>query len=167
MIHFTKVYSKQQIADVSILAQEIWQEHYLHIIGQDQIDYMLKKFQSVQAIKTQLSDGYEYYSIFYYECHIGYISFISNMDDASLMISKLYVKKLNRGSGIGEQMLRFAEALCLQRKIKKIWLTVNKYNKDSIAWYLKMGFTNKGPIVQDIGGGFAMDDLLMEKYIRS
>jgi ribosomal protein S18 acetylase RimI-like enzyme len=165
MIHFIKVHSKQEIIDVSTLAQEIWQEHYLRIVGQDQIDYMLEKFQSVQAIKTQLSDGYEYYSVFSDAQSIGYMALLQNHNDTSLMISKIYVKKSRRGSGLGKQMLQFVERLCKKRKIRQIWLTVNKHNTHSIEWYLRMGFTNKEAIVQDIGAGFVMDDFLMEKFI--
>ena len=73
--------------------------------------------------------------------------------------------KSNRGSGLGKNMLQFIEDLCQQHKIKKIWLTVNKHNKNSIEWYFQMGFTNTGPIVQDIGGGFEMDDFRMEKTL--
>ena len=59
MIRFIKVLSEQQIADVAYLARQIWQEHYLPIVGQEQIDYMLEKFQCERAITKQLADGYE------------------------------------------------------------------------------------------------------------
>ncbi len=167
MIHFTEVTSEQEIADVSSLAQEIWQEHYLPIIGQKQIDYMLEKFQSKEAIKTQLSDGYKYYIVNDNKHFIAYLAVLPNIEGSSLMISKFYVKKSERGFGVGKQMLKFIEALSFQQKINKIWLTVNKYNQDTIASYLHMGFIDKRSIVQDIGGGFIMDDLLMEKCIGS
>ena len=165
MIPFIKVHSKQQIADVANLAQEIWQEHYLSIVGQEQIDYMLEKFQCEQAISKQLADGYEYYSVSYESRSVGYMAVIPNVSNTSLMISKIYVRKSNRGCGLGKQMLKFVEEVCRQRSIKKIWLIVNKNNKHSIEWYSKMGFTNTGPIVQDIGGGFVMDDFRMEKDV--
>jgi len=166
MIRFIEIHSEQQIADIANLAQEIWQEHYLPIVGQEQIDYMLEKFQCESAISKQLADGYEYYSVSYGGHHVGYIAVISNVIDTSLMISKIYVLKSDRGCGLGKKMLQFIEYLCQQRKIKKIWLTVNKHNSHSIEWYSRMGFTNIGPIVQDIGGGFVMDDFIMEKSIR-
>ena len=165
MISFIKVHSQQEITDVSMLAQEIWQEHYVPIVGQAQVDYMLEKFQSEEAINSQLSDRYEYYSVGYDAQPIGYMSLLPNHDDNSLMISKIYVKKSRRGSGLGKQMLTFTETLCKQRKIKHLWLTVNKYNTHSIKWYLRMGFTNKEAMVQDIGAGFVMDDFRMEKCI--
>lgn len=167
MIHFIKIQSKQQIADVTNLAREIWQEHYLPIVGQKQIDYMLEKFQCEQAISKQLTDGYEYYSVTYDDRSTGYMAVVSNVSDASsLMISKIYVRKSDRGYGFGKQMLEFVEELCRQRRIKKIWLTVNKNNRHSIEWYSRMGFINNGQIVQDIGGGFVMDDFKMEKTIE-
>jgi len=165
MIRIIKVHSEQQIENVTYLAREIWQEHYLPIIGQEQIDYMLEKFQCEQAITKQLANGYEYYSVTYNKRNAGYMAIISNMNDTSLMISKIYVRKSDRGCGLGKQMLEFVEELCRQRNIKKIWLTVNKNNRHSIEWYSRMGFTNNGPIVQDIGGGFVMDDFRMEKDI--
>ena len=166
MIRFIKVHSEQQITDVAYLAREIWQEHYLPIVGQEQIDYMLEKFQCERAITKQLTDGYEYYSITYDGRSTGYMAVVSNTSDTSLMISKIYVRKSDRGCGLGKQMLEFVEELCKQQNIKKIWLTVNKNNKHSIEWYSRMGFTNIGPIVQNIGSGFVMDDFRMEKDIR-
>ena len=126
---------------------------------------MLEKFQCEQAITKQLTDGYEYYSVTYNGCNAGYMAVISNVSDTSLMISKIYVRKSDRGHGLGKQMLEFTEELCRQRSIKKIWLTVNRHNRHSIEWYSRMGFTNIGSIVQDIGGGFIMDDFRMEKDI--
>ena len=165
MIRFIEVHSEQQIEDVAYLAREIWQEHYLPIIGQEQINYMLEKFQSERAITQQLTDGYEYYSVTYNERSTGYMAVVSNVSELSLMISKIYVRRSDRGYGLGKQMLEFAEALCRQRRIKKIWLTVNRNNRHSIEWYTQMGFINHEPVIQDIGGGFVMDDFQMEKAI--
>ena len=165
MISFTKVHSKQEITDVSTLAQKIWQEHYLSIVGQEQINYMLERFQSEQAITMQLSEGYEYYLLNYNKHNTGYMAIIPNTEDSSLMLSKIYVKKSERGLGSGKQMLHFVETLCKKRKLKKVWLTVNKHNTHSIEWYLRMGFTKEAGIIQNIGGGFLMDDFRMEKSI--
>ncbi len=165
MINFVEVRSEKQIADVVRLAREIWQEHYGPIIGQAQVDYMLEKFQSELAIAEQLADAYEYYIIVYNEKSAGYVAVVPDVGKATLMISKIYVKKSARGHGLGQKMLGLAEELCRQRGIKTVWLTVNKNNRRSIAWYSRIGFTNIGPTLQDIGGGFVMDDFRMEKTI--
>ena len=165
MTSFQAVQSEEQIRDVVRLAREIWQEHYLPIIGQEQIDYMLEKFQSESAVVEQLGGSYEYYLVVHHGQSVGYVAVIPDKSEPALMISKLYVRKSKRGHGLGKETLRFVENLGLQRGITRIWLTVNKNNARSIAWYSRMGFRNAGSIIQDIGGGFVMDDFRLEKTI--
>jgi len=159
------VNSQDQIAEVVRLAREIWQEHYTSIIGQEQVEYMLKTFQSQDAISAQLKDGYEYYLANWEDENTGYLAIIAKPSDATLMLSKLYVRNSARGHGIGHGMLHFVEDLCRKRKLTTLWLTVNKNNTASIAWYTRMAFRNAGSVVQDIGRGFVMDDFRLEKTI--
>jgi len=161
MIEIKKVISEQDVVDVAALAREIWTTHYVPIIGQAQVDYMLKKFQSFAVIMQQLQEGYEYYLA----DSSGYLAVVSDSAASSLMISKIYVKSGLRGQGIGRRMLDFAESLCRERELTILWLTVNKHNADSIAWYERMGFVNAGALVQDIGCGFVMDDFKMVKTL--
>ncbi|NCA83730.1 MAG: GNAT family N-acetyltransferase, partial [Opitutae bacterium] len=56
-----RVESAEPIAAVAALAREIWTQHYVPIIGAAQVEYMLEKFQSAEAIARQLAgEGYEY-----------------------------------------------------------------------------------------------------------
>ena len=48
------VSNKDQIKAIEALAYEIWYEHYQPIIGTSQVAYMLKKFQSLEAIDEQI-----------------------------------------------------------------------------------------------------------------
>ncbi len=163
MTDMSRVRSREQISEVANLAREIWTDHYVPIIGQEQVDYMLAKFQSEPAIGTQLSEGYEYYMASRNGKCAGYMAIVPDAGTGMLLISKFYVLAAERGQGIGRTMLELAEAVCRERKLGALWLTVNKNNARSIAWYLRMGFRNRGSIVQDIGGGFIMDDYRMEK----
>jgi len=52
--------------------------------------------------------------------------------------------------------------LARQKKLPAITLTVNKHNAGSLEAYRKLGFEKIGPIVQDIGGGFVMDDYILK-----
>jgi ribosomal protein S18 acetylase RimI-like enzyme len=165
MTSFQAVQSKEQITAVVRLAREIWQEHYEPIIGQKQIDYMLEKFQSERALAEQLGESYEYYIVVHHGQSVGYVAIVPDKSEPALMISKLYVRKSERGHGLGKKTLRFVENLGQKRGITRIWLTVNKNNTHSIAWYSRMGFRNAGSIIQDIGSGFIMDDFRLEKTI--
>ena len=48
---------------------------------------------------------------------------------------------------------------------RRVWLTVNKHNTDSIQFYLRQGFVVVEDIVTDIGNGYVMDDYLMETRV--
>lgn len=47
-----------------------------------------------------------------------------------------------------------------------IYLTVNKHNESSIAVYRKFGFRMADAVTTAIGGGFVMDDYIMELPLR-
>lgn len=165
MIEFTPIHTDSQIAETASLARDIWQDHYTPIIGAEQVSYMLATFQSEQAIRKQIEDGYEYYLITCDQQKTGYVAVIPDANSSTLMISKIYVLKSERGKGIGKKTLEFVESLAVERQLDTLWLTVNKNNSRSIAWYEQMGFTNSGSLVQDIGEGFVMDDFRMEKKL--
>ena len=165
MPDFKQVTTEHDFAAVADLAREIWTEHYVRIVGWPQIDYMLDKFQSVSAIARQTAEGYCYYLLLDGMLPIGYFALVPDADRSTALLSKLYVRKEERGRGLGKAMVAYLEQLCRDWSISTLWLTVNKNNANSIAWYEHVGFLNRGPIVQDIGGGFVMDDYRMEKAV--
>ena len=155
-----RVESPSAIQVVADLASTIWNEYYVPIIGQDQVDYMVKSFQSCDAIKTQIDEeDYEYYLIEHLTKPSGYISIKLMGDD--LFLSKFYISKERRGTGLGKEGLKFVIKRAKELGAHAITLTVNKYNSNSIKAYDRMGFKNTGSIVSDIGAGFVMDDFTM------
>jgi ribosomal protein S18 acetylase RimI-like enzyme len=160
---FTEVITEKQIDIVEALAVDIWNEHYIPIIGKPQVNYMLEKFQSKEAMIEQIKNGYTYYLVEEEGRNIGYIGI--ELKKGELFLSKLYIMSSERGKGYGKKAVQFLEDLAREKKLNKISLTVNKNNVNSIAVYEKMGFTNLGSIVMDIGGGFVMDDYKMEKSL--
>ncbi|GET26427.1 GNAT family N-acetyltransferase [Prolixibacter sp. NT017] len=145
---------------VARLAEEIWNEHYVPIIGQEQVDYMIGKYQSVPAITNQIdNEGYIYFLIYAQEKAVGYVGI--QIRDKELFLSKYYVHSSQRGRGYGKEALEFIRQYAVERGLKGISLTVNKFNSNSIAAYERMGFLNLGPTVADIGNGFIMDDYKM------
>jgi ribosomal protein S18 acetylase RimI-like enzyme len=162
---FEKVRDQISIDIVTTLANEIWNQHFVPIIGQDQVDYMLDKFQSSNAIAKQLNDGYEYYIISNDRKVVGYLGLLSEDNLNRMMISKIYIKREARRLGVGNSALKFSKKLSKERKINTIWLTVNKHNKDTIEWYLRKDFVVIEEFKKDIGSGFFMDDFIMENNI--
>jgi ribosomal protein S18 acetylase RimI-like enzyme len=82
-----------------------------------------------------------------------------------MLISKIYVKNSVRGSGVGNQLLDFIEETSRARNFNTVWLTVNRFNDSTVKWYFRHGFITVEEIKKDIGGGFFMDDFIMEKKI--
>lgn len=165
MTEFTLVKSKKDIAETARLAHEIWNEHYTKIIGQAQVDYMMENFQSASAIAAQIASGYEYYLIHHDGEAAGYLAVVPDPAKSSSQFSKLYVLKDRRGGGIGKESMDFVEEFCRKSDIMTLWLTVNKYNSEAVAWYERLGFAKAGEVVMDIGGGYIMDDFRFEKAI--
>ena len=163
-IDFLPVRSEDEIRMVAKLAYEIWNEHYVPIIGQDQVSYMVDKFQSFEAISVQIKeDKYDYYIINQAFEPSGYIGI--NMSGEELFISKFYVVRNKRGKGLGRKGIEFIIKRAKESGTKTLSLTVNKENVNSIKAYEQMGFKNFGPIVTDIGEGFIMDDFVMKYFI--
>jgi RimJ/RimL family protein N-acetyltransferase len=54
------------------------------------------------------------------------------------------------------------------RKIgkKRVYLTVNKHNNHAIDVYKKIGYSVADTAVTDIGGGYVMDDYIMEREVK-
>ena len=162
MITIKEANKTDEFETIEKLADTIWREHYIPIVGKPQIDYMLEKFQSVRAMNEQVANGYAYYTVSYEELAVGYLSIKTEIE--YLFLSKIYVLKAYRGKGIGKIMIDFIEDKAETYNLNKIRLTVNKYNTNSIKAYEKMGFKNVGELVQDIGHGFVMDDFEMVKF---
>ena len=150
----------EKVKDIKLLtriASNIWHEYWPGLLSEAQIDYMVEKFQSEDAILKQImNEKYTYYFIVENKNIIGYTG-ISDKKDY-LFLSKLYLLKEYRHKGYGRQALDKIKELGFD----KIRLTVNKYNTNAYNAYLKYGFKVIDSVVTDIGNGFVMDDYIME-----
>lgn len=148
---------------IATLAHRIWREHYIPIIGEPQVEYMLKNFQSAEVMYAQYLEGYQYFMVYFESELVGYLSIKKEGD--CLFLSKIYISKDFRGKKIGKTAMVFIEEKALEQQCKSITLGVNKYNTDSIAAYKAMGFKQVEEEITDIGNGFVMDDYRMKKLL--
>lgn len=150
---------------VAGLAKIIWTEHYTKIIGREQVEYMLNKFQSPDRIYRDISaGGYIYYMAYSDGELAGYAAFKAEEGQGGFL-SKLYVEENFRGRGISKKIMNLIAAYCKSKNCGFVWLTVNKNNTNSIAAYKRMGFEIIDEIVADIGNGFVMDDYKMRFFV--
>lgn len=161
-----KITTAKSIEDanqIAILARAIWEEYYTPLIGRDQVNYMLNKFQSAKRIYEDINSGeYIYYVAYCCEGRfVGYCGIKTDKVSKGVFLSKLYVKLNFRGFGVSRSFLNLIIEKAKAEGYDHIWLTVNKNNFSSIAAYKKMGFVVVDEMVSDIGNGFVMDDYKM------
>ncbi len=153
-----KAVSETEIEKIADLAKIIWQKHYPPIIGQEQVDYMLKNMYNTKSLLNQINEkGQQFYFIIFENETIGFIS-VTNEKDGCWMLNKFYVLDKEAGKGIGTAILEELKKIIQPKKIR---LTVNRNNFKSINFYFKNGFRIDAVAQFDIGEGYIMDDFIM------
>lgn len=152
------------ILEVSRLAHETWREHYASILSPDQIEYMLETMQSPGPIKRQIEDGYVYCLVRRLGTSVGYVAYKLNDPAPQMFLSKVYLLASERGHGYFRDILSLLEDAARKANQNSIWLTVNR-NNSSAAVYEACGFHTIREQDVDIGGGYAMNDFVMEKNV--
>jgi RimJ/RimL family protein N-acetyltransferase len=153
-----KAVSETEIEKIADLAKIIWQKHYPPIIGQEQVDYMLKNMYNTKSLLNQINEkGQQFYFIIFENETIGFIS-VTNEKDRCWMLNKFYVLDKETAKGIGTAILEELKKIIQPKKIR---LTVNRNNFKSINFYFKNGFRIDAVAQFDIGEGYIMDDFIM------
>jgi GNAT superfamily N-acetyltransferase len=157
---------KSQLSEIASLADVIWREHYASIITQEQIEYMLRKMYDLEVLERQLR--HERIS---FDCLrlknrlIGFASYGPTETPREIKLHKLYLLPSEQRKGYGSLMLKHIEGVAVTRGCDCLILAVNKRNYGAIRAYERNGFRVREEIVLDIGGGFVMDDYVMEKKL--
>lgn len=161
---FERVYTPAQVQETAQLADTIWHECYTGTISTEQIDYMIQNLQSPLAIAQQMEvEGYEYYLLQKDGQTVGYLGV--QPKEGKLFLSKVYLLAQWRGKALTGPIFSFADDLARRRDCTTLWLTVNRHNARAVSAYKKRGFATVREQVADIGGGFVMDDYVMERAV--
>ena len=163
-IQMVPVVTMEQIQTLSLLACDIWHQHFVPIIGEAQVNYMLEKFLSPSALSMQLEEGYEYFLVYHEDALAGFTGIYD--ENGSLFLSKLYVHIDYRGKKIASQVFHALVNICKERNLDKIWLTCNRHNTNTLNVYDHLGFQIVREEAADIGNGFIMDDYILEYAIN-
>lgn len=158
------VTNMELVYSTTAVAEEIWHQHYTPIIGKEQVEYMLEKFLSPEALVEQINSGYEYFVFSYEYTFAGFAGI--HEENGKLFLSKLYVHKDFRGKGIASYLFQKFIEICKMRNLSTIWLTCNRHNTQSLEVYKHWGFETVREEVTDIGNGYVMDDYIMEYTIQ-
>lgn len=154
----TEATDANDFSSIAELAKEVWHNTYDDIIGAEQVDYMLDKFQSTDAIQKDVQqNGYRYLIAKKDDSILGYCG-IKPEGNRQIFLSKVYVNPKFQRNGIAKTMIQYLIDEYRRLGYTHMHLTVNKNNSNAIAAYQKLGFCKSGELVTDIGNGFVMDD---------
>ncbi|MDP2111263.1 MAG: GNAT family N-acetyltransferase [Thiobacillus sp.] len=146
---------------VSALARVVWLATYPSLISQAQIDAMLAGRYAPQRIREQLDDPRQAWWVAKRGHTLAGFAH-AMLDESGCKLDKLYVHPDQQRHGIGIALEKTVEDWARRQRAGRVWLQVNRGNAQAIAAYRKYGFRIVESRVFDIGGGFVMDDHVME-----
>lgn len=149
-----------EIEQLSRIASAVVKEHFDPIIGVEQNNYMIARFQSVSAIQAQFQSGYQYDWVKEDGAIAGFLAFYPVGD--KMYLSKFYTRKEYRGHHLARPMIDFVRSEAKKAGLTAIFLNVNRHNSDVIRIYEHLGFYRIREEKNDIGNGFYMDDFILE-----
>ena len=158
-----EVATPSDIPGVKALAGQIWRTSYPGIISSAQIEYMLELMYSTSRLQRDIQEGTVYLKALWQGEWIGFAAFSMGANHESpAWLHKLYLQPQFQGLGIGQLLIQEVITLVAGAGGKFLRLRVNRHNERAVRAYRKAGFEIQEDICSDIGGGYFMDDHLME-----
>lgn len=170
---------EEHLPVIAKLAGVIWHRCYPGIISHEQIDYMLSRMYAPKTMLDEIrSQGIHYDLLLADDKPAGFASYgpatesppcpESHRADVQRVVPvfklhKLYMLPELHGQGLGSRLLKHVEEEVRAIGGQRLILSVNKRNSKAITAYRRNGFVIAGSVATDIGGGFVMDDYIMEK----
>jgi GNAT superfamily N-acetyltransferase len=162
-MEYKEVKTAEEIDCLVELVQEIWPEVFIPIIGREQVDYMLVHYQGKDVITAEIEQGVWYFLIEDFGSPIGYFAY--SLEEDHLLVSKVYLKKEFRGLGLSSKVFSYFEKIARNNKKEKLFLHVNRSNKQAVEVYLHNGFKIAKTVDQPLGDRFFLNDYWMERVL--
>lgn len=160
MIKIVKA-NKEDAELIQQLAHSIWYPTYQEILSKKQIDFMLERMYSVEAIQASMVLKSTFYLLIDDDEAVGFIG-IEPKEDL-LRIEKIYLLPSTQGKGFGKLLIDFAAEEARKQGLSELELNVNRSN-NAYHFYLKQGFK----VVEEVDipyYEFILDDYIMRKKI--
>lgn len=151
------------IETIQTIAKKTWPVAYGEILSKAQLDYMLDKMYSDDALNDNLvNNGHHFILAKENEICLGFASFEHNyLNQKVTRIHKLYILPHIQGKGIGKILVNAVVKFAREKHSFALSLNVNRYNK-AVAFYKKSGFDIISEEDIEIGKGYLMEDYKME-----
>ncbi|MBB6273533.1 ribosomal protein S18 acetylase RimI-like enzyme [Pedobacter cryoconitis] len=135
---------------------------YTHLLGQEQVDFMLDKFYSIIALTKQMMEGHTFLIAQEGDTDLAFVSYSleEHGKHSIIKLHKLYVLPEAHGKGLGKLLINEVRNKGIESGAESLRLNVNRYNKAK-DFYEKAGFIIKETVDIEIGNGFFMNDYVM------
>ncbi len=155
---------RTDIPEICRIASQVWGKVYSELLSPEQISYMMDMMYAPQVIESELENGYLWYLVKLNGSAVGYVSIF--FKNGVCKLDKIYLHAEVRRSGIGRAAIGFVKSEAKKHGAKTLILNVNKYNRAAQQAYTSYGFKHLRDEVNDIGGGFVMDDFVLSLDIE-
>ena len=162
-MNIREIFSEADVRRLAKVARIVWREANVAFCTPEQVEYMIERYQSFEAISGQLMHGYRYFLIEEGDVIMGY--FGVQPQGERLFLSKFYILKEYRGRKLFSLGLQYMIELCKESGLESIYLTVNRNNTHAYKVYLAKNFKVIAEEDNPIGEGFEMNDYIMEYEI--
>ena len=163
-----RVGNKNELSIVQRIAMATYHPAYLSILEKEQLDYMLGKFYSLESLEEQREQGHVFLIARIQDKDVGFASY--NLKDSKNQVfhlQKIYFLPEIQGKGLGRQMIDEVVSRVKNDGGRFLRLNVNRFNDKAKAFYEKLGFTKKKTVDIPIGGGYYMNDYVMELNVQT
>lgn len=159
-MNIREIFSEADVRRLAKVARIVWREANVSFCTPEQVEYMIERYQSFEAISGQLMHGYRYFLIEEGDVIMGY--FGVQPQGERLFLSKFYILKEYRGRKLFSLGLQYMIELCKESGLESIYLTVNRNNTHAYEVYIAKNFKVIAEEDNPIGEGFEMNDYIME-----
>jgi len=166
MIEIQKA-TKKDIVKIRGVALRTWPVTFANILTPDQISYMLDWMYAPTALVQQMEEkNHVFLMAMEEEKCLGFCSYeLHAKENRKTKVHKIYLLPEAQGMGLGKSLLAKVAKIAKDAGDSHLFLNVNRFNQQAIDFYIRIGFYEDFREVIDIGNGFIMDDIVMEKSI--
>ena len=127
---------------------------------------MLQRGYGLKTLKSEITEGkIQFEQILVDGKPIGFASHGPTDKLKEIKIHKLYIHPHHQRQGHGGCLIDHIAKKRSTEGMETLVLAVNKRNTPAINSYIKNGFRQRKAVIIDIGGGYVMDDYIMEKSL--
>lgn len=158
--------SPSDFPTIKVLAYAIWPDTYGAILSGEQLEYMLGKFYSEEALlENYMEKGHRFLLVKEGETVLGFASYEHLYQETNTTrIHKIYLLPETQGRGLGKVLIQEIEKIALENHADKLSLNVNRFNKAQ-HFYKKIGFEIVDEEDVELEFGYLMEDYVMEKAL--